>query len=345
MSQDTVRAKSVGPMDEDLDVPSITLTKPERKSEVVIGPTTPSRKQYTAWARFPSEDREERNASARISDNVVTRDFAPPSPSTGLQVGSEHAVSPKKKKKRGSALKHKLADLPSVFKGRSFRMRSTGHRSSIAPGGELEYPDLEILPGSESHDISVMEAWSGAMSSGGKARRDFSFDSSRHGEDTLNSLAGSSHYGSMPGSPPASLTSNRRNRPTAAEMAEYYVQYAGASQGSEHARRRGTDLISPLDGMSTETLPLRIAKQPRKSSSLLSLRRSPGSKSIPSTLKVKFGGSSSRSNERPAILPRQSIGKIASTEGLRRSTQDLNTMLEKSVRLEAERAIRAAENW
>jgi len=331
-------------MDEDLDVPSITLTKPERLSEVVIGPTTPSRKQYSAWARFPSEDREERNASAGISDNVLTRDFATPSSSPGPLVDSELEASPKKKK-RGSALKHKLADLPSVFKGRSFRMRSTGHRSSIAPGGKLEYPELEILPGSESHDISVMEAWSGAMSSGGNARRDFSFDSSRHGDPTLNSLAGSSHYGSMPGSPPASLTSNRRNRPTAAEMAEYYVQYVGPGQGQEYARRRGTDLISPLDGMSTETLPLPLAKQPRKSSSLLSLRRSPGSKSMPSTLKVKFRGSSTRTNERPATLPRQRIEKLASTEGLRRSTQDLNTMLEKSAMLEAEKAIRAAENW
>jgi len=329
-------------MDEDLDVPSITLTKPERLSEVVIGPTTPSRKQYSAWARFPSEDREERNASAGISDNVLTRDFATPTSSPGLVVGTE--ASPKKKK-RGSALKHKLADLPSVFKGRSFRMRSTGHRSSVAPGGTLEYPELEILPGSESNDISVMEAWSGAMSSGGNARRDFSFDSSRHGDQTLRSLAGSSHYDSMPGSPPASLTSNRRNRPTASEMAEYYVQYVGPSQGPEYARRRGTDLVSPLDGVSTETLPLPSAKQPRKSSSLLSLRRSPGSKSMPSTLKVKFRGSSTRTNKRPATLPRQRIEKIVSTEGLRRSTQDLNTMLEKSAMLEAERAIRAAENW
>jgi len=42
---------------------------------------------------------------------------------------------------------------------------------------------------------------------------------------------------------------------------------------------------------------------------------------------------------------RPMVEKIASTEGLRRSTQDLNNMLERSARLEAEKAVRAAESW
>jgi len=66
---------------------------------------------------------------------------------------------------------------------------------------------------------------------------------------------------------------------------------------------------------------------------------------MPSTLKEKFGVSSIRKNERPAQLQKQMVERIASTEGLRRSTQDLNTMLEMSARLEAEKAIKAAENW
>jgi len=66
---------------------------------------------------------------------------------------------------------------------------------------------------------------------------------------------------------------------------------------------------------------------------------------MPSKLKVKFSGSSARKNERPGPLQKQVIERIASTEGLRRSTQDLNTMLEMSARLEAEKAIKAAENW
>lgn len=336
-------------MDEELDVPSITLTKPERFSEVLIEPTTPPRKRFQAWARFSSEGREERNASAGIADNVIARDFAPPSPSTSVLTGSEPGASAKRKSK-SSALKHKLAGLPDVFKGKNFRTRNTGHRTSIAPGGELEYPELELLPGAETHEISVMEAWTGAMSSEGNVRRDFSFDSHRSGEDlgnrTVSSVGGSSRYESVPGSPPTSITSNRRGRPTAAEMAEYYVQYVGPAHDPEYVRRRATELISPLDGSSASASAPSTIKVPRKSRSLLSLRKNLGSKSMPATLQVKFASSSSHKDERPSRCERQMLGRITSTtEGLRRSTQDLNTLLEKSAKSEAEKAIRAAERW
>ncbi|CAI9634450.1 unnamed protein product [Alternaria burnsii] len=128
-----------------------------------------------AWGRYPSHTRHDRTASAGKNDNVQPRDFALEAaikfasatddedlidpterrPSTPLLPGE------KKKKKQKKVGSGRIAKSNSMTFGRTlmknyakmFRSQSTefqrhgrGHRSSIASGGILEHPELELLP-------------------------------------------------------------------------------------------------------------------------------------------------------------------------------------------------------
>ncbi|KAF7672465.1 hypothetical protein GT037_009496 [Alternaria burnsii] len=129
-----------------------------------------------AWGRYPSHTRHDRTASAGKNDNVQPRDFALEAaikfasatddedlidpterrPSTPLLPGEK-----KKKKKQKKIGSGRIAKSNSMTFGRTlmknyakmFRSQSTefqrhgrGHRSSIASGGVLEHPELELLP-------------------------------------------------------------------------------------------------------------------------------------------------------------------------------------------------------
>jgi hypothetical protein len=137
-----------------------------------------------AWGRYPSHSRLERTLSAGKADNVQPRDFALEAaikfasakdndddmieptqrrPSTPLLPGEK-----KRKKKVGSGKvprsssmtfgKTLMKNYTKMFKSQSteFRRHGRGHRSSIASGGILEHPELELLPdvwagGNEEH--------------------------------------------------------------------------------------------------------------------------------------------------------------------------------------------------
>jgi len=115
---------------------------------------------FEAWSGFPSETRAERNGSAGGLDDVYVRDFAtvrlPSGSSGGMEVEDmAGAMSRSKvkrrriKKIRNVLLKSKvMADIPSFFSMHStnFHRPHRGHRTSISTGGELEYPELEMLP-------------------------------------------------------------------------------------------------------------------------------------------------------------------------------------------------------
>lgn len=86
------------------------------------------------WAHFPSHDRRERSLSpAGGREGVVVRDFAP-------VVGGSPARAMKKPRSMGN-----------MFRGWARRQERQmakppgGHRSSIAPGGLVEYPELELV--------------------------------------------------------------------------------------------------------------------------------------------------------------------------------------------------------
>ena len=113
-----------------------------------------------AWSRYPSHTRELRTGSAGHEDNVKTRDFA-------FEVNSAQIIDPENDQMRTPTSKKKRATLSGISKSSSmtsgknffknytklfrsqsaeFRRHGHGHRSSIAMGGLLDYPELEALP-------------------------------------------------------------------------------------------------------------------------------------------------------------------------------------------------------
>ncbi|KAJ8610326.1 hypothetical protein MRB53_038622 [Persea americana] len=114
-----------------------------------------SRSSFAAWGRFPSHNRHERVLSAGKDDNVIARDFADFSSADDRVQNAETEADGSRKKRRPRATlrtsllrKIFLVDIPNVFKSRStgFNKGERGHRSSITPGGLLEFPELELLP-------------------------------------------------------------------------------------------------------------------------------------------------------------------------------------------------------
>ncbi|EUC46911.1 hypothetical protein COCMIDRAFT_35499 [Bipolaris oryzae ATCC 44560] len=133
-----------------------------------------------AWGRYPSHTREDRTGSAGKVDDVQPRDFALEAAiKSTVSNGDEDLVDPtqrrpstpllpgekKKKKKLGSVRMVRstsmtfgralMKNYSKMFKSQSteFRRHGRGHRSSIASGGILEHPELELLP----------EVWAGSL--------------------------------------------------------------------------------------------------------------------------------------------------------------------------------------
>ncbi|KZM20061.1 Nicotinamide-nucleotide adenylyltransferase [Ascochyta rabiei] len=127
-----------------------------------------------AWGRYPSHTRDERTNSASKADRVESRDFALEAAIefASAQDMDDNLIDPtervpsmplmpgerKRKKKVGSSRMAKsnsmtfgktfLKNYSKIFKSSSteFRKHGRNHRSSIAAGGVLEFPELEILP-------------------------------------------------------------------------------------------------------------------------------------------------------------------------------------------------------
>jgi hypothetical protein len=127
-----------------------------------------------AWGRYPSHTRKERAGSAGKPDRVESRDFALEAAikfASAQDVG-EDLIDPtervpsmplmpgekKRKKNVGSGRMAKsnsmtfgkrfLKNYSNTFKSSSaeFRKHGRNHRSSVATGGILEFPELELLP-------------------------------------------------------------------------------------------------------------------------------------------------------------------------------------------------------
>ncbi|KAL9045104.1 MAG: hypothetical protein Q9214_001812 [Letrouitia sp. 1 TL-2023] len=114
----------------------VTPPAPVHRSHTVSG----SSRSVESWLRFPSHTFAERTGPAGPKDNVTPRDFAD-------ALAPQRRIS--KKKSRSMTFPKKVIHrIGRVYKTRSvdFRRFKTGHRSSIAVGGRLEYPELEIPP-------------------------------------------------------------------------------------------------------------------------------------------------------------------------------------------------------
>ncbi|ORX94665.1 hypothetical protein BCR34DRAFT_219845 [Clohesyomyces aquaticus] len=143
-----------------------------------------------AWGRYPSHTRFERAESASHLDSVTTRDFAleaaikfamGPNPNDSEDIDpATRPLTPadakgrKRKKRVGSDRMAKsksmtfgkqfLKNYAKIFRSSSteFQKHGRGHRSSIAAGGMLNYPELEILPEVWRRGISEEISGSGA---------------------------------------------------------------------------------------------------------------------------------------------------------------------------------------
>ncbi|KAI9767515.1 MAG: hypothetical protein M1839_004475 [Geoglossum umbratile] len=102
-----------------------------------------------AWDRYPSHTRHLRSESADAIDRISVKDFAMTADENNQ--GTSITMVRGKKKSRSMTFgkgmfrrwgKQKLFRSQSM----NFKRAETGHRSSIATGGYLSYPELEILP-------------------------------------------------------------------------------------------------------------------------------------------------------------------------------------------------------
>jgi hypothetical protein len=104
-----------------------------------------------AWDRYPSHTRHLRSESADAADRVSVKDFA--KTAVGNIPGNSATVLRGKKKSRsmtfGKGMFRRWGK-QKLFRSKSmnFKRADTGHRSSVATGGYLSYPELEILPAS-----------------------------------------------------------------------------------------------------------------------------------------------------------------------------------------------------
>ncbi|KAF2085921.1 hypothetical protein K490DRAFT_67208 [Saccharata proteae CBS 121410] len=112
-----------------------------------------------AWSRYPSHSRDCRTGSAGESDRIITRDFAYEMRLTDLDSGDEETdgnAKAKKKSVKTGMTKNRSLTLGKRFFKEYFKMfrpqshdflrHGHGHRTSVAEGGTLEAPELELLP-------------------------------------------------------------------------------------------------------------------------------------------------------------------------------------------------------
>lgn len=170
-----------------------------RALQMAFDKQTDTKETVGAWGRYPSHTRHERTGSAGHADSVQTRDFALEAAiyfakgkhmeesidPTARPESPTDAGGKKRKKRVGSGRMAKSASMTftKTFKNytKRFRSQSTefhrhgyGHRSSIAAGGVLEHPELEVLPqvwavpivedreherSNEERSVSVQKEW------------------------------------------------------------------------------------------------------------------------------------------------------------------------------------------
>lgn len=149
---------------------------PERDLSTVFDKQSDDSRTVGAWGRYPSHTRHDRTFSAGRLDHVEIRDFAleaaigsvstrDESHDGDMVDPTERLPSPipqpgekKRKKKFGNSRMAKSSSMTfgkslmknytKMFKSQSteFQRHGRGHRSSIASGGILEFPELELVP-------------------------------------------------------------------------------------------------------------------------------------------------------------------------------------------------------
>ena len=249
------------------NIPAITITDtqilPEDQS-AAPAQTRSASSEFEAWSRFPSHTRKERSESAGASDLVVARDFEPKQSSSGrATVANLHPLtSPPLESPKGHAKAMKKASRRFFRKDwaarikpftTGFRKAESGHRSSIAVSGELEYPELELLPVKEPKSPIKEDIVKSVQASKGRSVPSMRFseglasgfdkeDKSRH-----SLLGSSSHYASDEFGTPSSAA-QRSEEPADPQRATTDANHYIDLIRPRHPQRRSTEEVSPLDG-------------------------------------------------------------------------------------------------
>lgn len=265
-------------------LPGITISDEGQQAEERLNvherprPKTRPNTPLGAWGRFPSETRNDRCLSAGAADLVTTRDFAP----LGIkrsETNKGEALEPGSRKRKMSKVRSTskalqqffIKDLSSRIKPWTvgFRKAESGHRSSIAMSGTLEYPELELLPPAESgiraelgggvaRKASVPDVISGRS---GSIADDVLTNRLNDAGQPISSVT-SSHYSSIRSQDnPFSQgqTHEARLQPgqkSASQLSlpNWSQDYGEFVTDPGSMRRRMTEEVSPFDGSATQTI-------------------------------------------------------------------------------------------
>ncbi|KAH5239977.1 hypothetical protein HBI25_227660 [Parastagonospora nodorum] len=328
-----------------------------------------------AWGRYPSHTRPERTLSFSKKDRVETRDFALEAairfasaqnddydedmldPTDRLPTPNLLPGEKKRKKKVGTGKMAKSHSMTfgrkliknyyaGIFKSSSseFRQHGRGHRSSIASGGTLEHPELELLP-----EVFMSGANDGARSrppsrSGRKVVR-------RHSAQ----LSESKSKGKLPAGDSMATLRPRRNS-SAPNLKDLTNLHEGTGDGNNTQDRARVwsvyyeKCVPSFPRLSTDN---RFALEEFGGSSCISLDRKPSSRHshTVSSRRLKHSrnasqlsrmSNASRWSGRPKSLSMgedDSPGEDKSLVSVRRSTMDLISMFKDQENAEHERVM------
>lgn len=129
--------------------------------DVILRPSIDNFTTSRIWERYPSHTRDARNSAAGMPDQVIVRDFAvTPSSDDKEDTSSHGSISwPSKRVARVRRQFGRMNANPLSRAMGGFRIGDHGHRSSIAYGGKLEFPELELLPVSKPYDPEPPKSW------------------------------------------------------------------------------------------------------------------------------------------------------------------------------------------
>ncbi|KAH7356760.1 hypothetical protein BKA65DRAFT_214355 [Rhexocercosporidium sp. MPI-PUGE-AT-0058] len=145
-------------MDSWEDEMAATAAKAKAKSRTIVkkaSPTMPDKRYPTAWARYSSEDRNERCISAGAQDRIDVKDFAILGHEDDGEIiwclehdddGHHPDIAEVRKGFRDKVrdrIRHKAYKFDT---GDEQSQQTGGRRGSLTVAGELEFPELEVLP-------------------------------------------------------------------------------------------------------------------------------------------------------------------------------------------------------
>ncbi|KAB8621930.1 hypothetical protein FH972_026039 [Carpinus fangiana] len=292
-----------------------------------------------AWSKYPSHTRHERSFSAGILDKVFAKDFAysdTPDNEESDDAREERSITKRPKSSGKGRRKRFFADIPKLFKPHSpaFLKSGRGHRSSIATGGDVDFPELELIAGGGRPHTTPH--------SGFRRSIDIFDTGSPHPRrkstlavDPTENLVALSEHPLQTRADGSAFSDTSYDIGT--DWPDVYHDVIGAPTTTSTCSRNASEHNGRelAKGSSEDSGTLLLLG----TSSLRSV--SPGTKSLPPT----FAGRGEDDDTDVRIEKKQRVRKSFCAQPMRRSTQDLLTRLDLEEGAELARALRTAEEY